>query len=160
MKNKALFNRTISILVKAYQNNTLEHHNCYACAVGNIIAANCGYNLIKTDREGDTDYYTGYNGKLIYEPKLKFEHLVVGYLDGRSSDDINSKISINHISKSGYSFKELKKIESAFEIPQDRSWSADDYMFYGLISVCDCLMEIHEATIEETKQAKELFVRV
>lgn len=158
MKNQELFNKTISILVNAYQNNTLEHHNCYACAVGNIIAANCGYNLIKTDCEGDDDYYTGYNGKLIYEPKLKFEHLVVVYLDGLSGN-INNKIAITHISKSGYSFKELQKIESAFEISQDRNWNADDYMFYGLISVCDCLMEIHEASIEETKQAKELFIK-
>ncbi len=41
MKNKSLYDKTVSILVDAYMNDTLQHGNCFACAVGNIVAANC-----------------------------------------------------------------------------------------------------------------------
>jgi len=37
MENKKLFDRTVSILSKAYLNDTLRHGDCYACAVGNLV---------------------------------------------------------------------------------------------------------------------------
>lgn len=42
MKRPELYQKTVDILVKAYFDDTLQHGNCYACAVGNIIAGNCG----------------------------------------------------------------------------------------------------------------------
>jgi len=43
----ASFENTVDILVKAYINDTLEHNNCYACAVGNIVAHNMGERFVK-----------------------------------------------------------------------------------------------------------------
>src|SRR5258706_8814339 len=56
MKNELLYNKTINILKEAYFNNTLQHNNCYACAVGNIIAGNMGLK-----------FYMGDRGTLIWE---------------------------------------------------------------------------------------------
>jgi hypothetical protein len=43
------FNHTVNVLVKAYLNDTLRHNNCYACAVGNMIASANGfkYSMLK-----------------------------------------------------------------------------------------------------------------
>lgn len=49
MKNKELFDKTIGILVNAYLNDTLENANCHACAVGNLVATNCGYEMIQSE---------------------------------------------------------------------------------------------------------------
>ncbi len=37
MKNKEQFEKTVQVLVKAYFEGTLEHMDCRACAVGNIV---------------------------------------------------------------------------------------------------------------------------
>ena len=34
---KATFENSVSVLVRAYMNDTLIHGNCFACAVGNLI---------------------------------------------------------------------------------------------------------------------------
>ena len=44
------FHETVGILVKAYLNDTLEHTNCHACAVGNMIASKMGISIIKNKR--------------------------------------------------------------------------------------------------------------
>jgi len=47
MKNEKLYHETVDILANAYMNNTLVHGTCAACAVGNIIAARQGMQVIK-----------------------------------------------------------------------------------------------------------------
>lgn len=160
MKNQELFDRTVGILVKAYMNNTLEHQYCAACAVGNIVAANMGY---KTEpkssyfKDGIDTAWTecSFNGK----PRTMYLNQM-------------SKLAQDQIKSTGYTPYQLHLIEKAFEkvlhLDEDLN-NFDDYwysgdkeyiaskMFDGLISVVDCLSEIHEASTTETSAAKQLF---
>lgn len=144
MKNKELFDRTIGILVKAYQNGTLVNSIC-GCAVGNIIASNMGVLVTVNGRlakwskwhpEWNTVFSTMINGKQYINPDN---------YEGFAKEQIDS---------TGYIWQDLAKIENSFESAR----LSDDSMFNGLMSVVDTLMLIHEANETEIKQAKELFV--
>lgn len=152
MKNPELFHKTIGILVNAYLNDTLRHSNCYACAVGNLVAGNLGLkyryhpvvkNLCWVGVEKYTPGNTWY--ALIAEAFL--------VKSGINKDEANYQISIT-----GYSFDEIKLIEQSFE-SADESFNNDEDGYNGLMSVCDTLMQIHEANPEEIKEAKLLFVK-
>lgn len=142
MKNKELFDRTIGILVKAYHSGELDYGDCAKCAVGSLVfAANPYYNT--------------------YTEKTKWGRSVVfgtGKLTG--ADEENAE-------DTGYSLVELAVIEKAFyegvslfENATDKPpLSEDEENFNGLMSVVDCLMEIHEANTAEVTEAKSLFVK-
>lgn len=139
MKNKELFDRTIAILVKAYQNDTLRHGSCAACAVGNLIAGNTGINIktYNNDADWETDTYRSSDWYTV---------LMFG-----KTPTIDVE---NQITSTGYSISDLLRIENAFESVGFN----DDRMFSGLMSVCDTLMEIHEAGEVEIQEAKSMFV--
>ena len=156
MKNKELFNRTIAILVKAYQKGTLIHGDCHACAVGNLVAFNTGREVMCIDSEfgimawsdercpywGDV-FTTNFLGQMIY-PK--------NYV-GEAKLEIDS---------TGYSMEDLAIIEKAFEsveIKENSEENSDQHQFDGLMAVVDALMIIHECTTEEAEEAKLLFVK-
>lgn len=144
MKNQELFNRTVSILVKAYQNETLEHQKCCACAVGNLVLASQGLTPIKNGEELEWDYNIpySYGGDSWYGAVVE--------------NNINPKIE-EFISHTGYSIQQLKMIENAFEkghYPEN-----DKDGFDGLMSVVDALMKIHEASPIEAENAKQLFTK-
>jgi hypothetical protein len=61
------------------------------------------------------------------------------------------------IDSTGYSVKDLAKIEFAFETAQKGN-TEDDWMFNGLMAVIDVLAEIHNIDLITVKEAKELFV--
>lgn len=133
------FEKTVDVLVKAYLNGTLEHGNCCACAVGNIIADSCGFKYVRTPgscREWDW---------LFYRPEWysKFDNRVR---------------SCYQTEATGYTVDELNKIEQAFEgLDIARGY---DYMFDGLMRVLDVLAEIHKIDLSVKEQAKQLFVKV
>lgn len=147
MKNKPLFDKTLNILVKAYQNDTLEHGDCNACAVGNMIAANCGYDYIK-DEFGFL--WWGVNYPLW---QLVFS---TGY-----EQRINSNAYVGdakkQIDSTGYTWQELAKIEYAFETA-NKGNSSDDWILNGLLAVYDVLCEVHEVEKKE-EDAKLIFVK-
>ena len=132
MRNKKLFDETVAILVKAYMNETLEHGEPCACAVGNLIAA-----------RGIEPSWGWYN-----------------YVRRYSKTSLGTK----EVNCTGYSAEEVRYIERAFEgrdiYTQDlRDFSDDPDGYKGLMAVVDVLIEIHEGTEEEAKQAKELFIK-
>lgn len=142
MKNKELFDRTIGILVKAYFENTLEHGSCMACAVGNLIAANCGLkvNLKRPTKKWNNDIAEWYNISI-----------------GADKRNYNYKLAKEQILSTGYSIDEVNWIEQAFErvrLFKDKN----DRAFKGLMNVVDTLMQIHEANETEIAEAKQLFV--
>ena len=147
MKNKTLFDRTVAILVKAYFSGKLKHGDCSACAVGNICAGN-GIPIMEGNVINSSDYN---NGVWVYafSTNRNGERQV-------SPAYYNSNIK-RVIDATGYAFNELADIEHSFETAQHGK-SEDDRMFNGLMSVCDCLMLIHEATAEECAEAKLLFL--
>ncbi len=145
MKNQELFDRTISILVKAYQQNTLEHGNCYVCAVGNLVAANM---------------------------KIKFSFSKIWDSEKMPQwDDVFStarglqrREELNYIGEAkrqidatGYTWEDLAQIEFAFETAEKGN-NDDVWMFNGLMAVVDVLLQIHECE-DVAEVTKSLFTK-
>ena len=152
MKNQELFDRTISILVKAYFNDTLEYSDCAACAVGNILA-DCNGTTVVKDEFGsfiwsDNDRWIPWGN-------------VIRVGEGLLYSGYPTHIA-NKMKKSGYSLNELTAIEYAFYngvryVPIETPKQEEN--FIGLMSVLDALMKIHEANETEIQQAKSLFTK-
>lgn len=160
MKNQELYQKSVDILAKAYVDNTLERANCCACAVGNLVAANCGIKMQK--RRG-----------LVMTIGESFEMvLMLGWMDvhphwqdvfmtnGEGIQFFSSeKYDLDHIAKeqidsTGYTMWELAKIEHAFE----RNYKGEDPMFSSLMAVIDVLDKIHEVDQAESKVSRDKFV--
>lgn len=142
MKKQELFNKTVSILVNAFQNETLTHGDFCSCAVGNLIAANMGIKIIESGMSFSWDSFD-------YHASDWHSNVSCGceYPDGNFQ-----------ISSTGYKKCEIIDIERAFEIGETIRTDADGYL--GLMSVIDTLMQIHECSIEEANEAKGMFVKV
>lgn len=136
MKNKELFDKTISILVKAYFEGTLDH-SCRACAVGNMI---CAANNISPK-----DFWNYQWSNVFVTTEMSGQSIYLNQYVGEAKRQIDS---------TGYNVLDLAKIENAFE-NGDRY---RDNMFSGLMSVVDCLMNIHSANETEIAEAKQLFL--
>ena len=137
MNRPELYNKTVDILYNAYFNDTLECGNCYACAVGNLVAAANGYKMIKTEHskwgiqwEGHEYPFTnGWGGIALWTNKKHY-----------------SKEGLRQIESTGYSTREVVLIEQAFEHIENYSFttSIDEYMFNGLCNVLEALKKIHD----------------
>ncbi len=135
MKNEELYHKTIGILVKAYQNDTLRKYDCAACVVGNMIAANEGYAI---GEEG-----SWLKGRKVILPAWWPQ---IGRVDTAN----NNGEAKRQMDSTGYTLDELSLIETAFEGEGDN--------FNGLMAVVDALDIIHENTDKEvTKLSKNLF---
>lgn len=152
MKNRELFDKTIAILVRAYQNDTLLHGSCASCAVGNIVASSMN---IKVDPDCVFKWIT-------FGPMWQNVFLTANSVSYKYPENYQ-EIAKYQIDSTGYSWQELAKIESAFEsvaIPSDGPfYNSDSHVFEGLMGVVDALMEIHEANEEEVLDAKSMFVK-
>lgn len=143
------FEHTVNVLVKAYMNDTLEHENCAACAVGNIICA-AGIDLnSNTDLAANAWYHA------IQKLVRKSEMYCFSHLD-------KVQIGLNQIEATGYSINELNRIESAFESEGEFRFDGvknEDRMFNGLMKVVDVLADIHGIDLKAKEEAKLLFVK-
>lgn len=162
MTNESLYNKTVDILVQAYFNDTLEHCNCYACAVGNIVAATNNISFINivdtpTPEFGRTIYPGA--GLLYWDKDNGFRDNLTACLPSEFPETKINEISGRHLKNTGYSLGQLRKIEIAFEgAPTGKC--AEDYMFNGLMAVIEALDEIHENTDSDiTKSSKGKFVK-
>ncbi len=149
MKNLELYNKTVDILVQAYLNDTLEHNNCYACAVGNLVTANCGYTYDKNNRSMSGRFGWAhenfYNHTTVNKTTL-WASVFTTTEDGQALRKENFKgEALRQINSTGYSLKELMKIEYAFERAKFGD-SRDSHMFNGLMAVIEVLDQIHENT--------------
>lgn len=149
MNRPELYNKTVDILVQAYMNDTLQHANCHACAVGNLIAANMGIGYSKSKYET-----TMWNREFpvwidVHCMKADGQHLNFCNYTGEAKEQIDA---------TGYSPYETAGIELAFESNRDNGSTADERMFNSLLAVIEYLDKIHEnkdATI--TEQSKKKF---
>src|SRR5688500_1047662 len=107
MKNKELYERTVSILVQAYFNDTLRHDDCTACAVGNIVLAS-GVPKCNGEDVSENDYYNNGAWKMVFYTSGRDQY---AYPETLKEYPIIKKI----ISITGYTWKQLAKIEFAFE---------------------------------------------
>lgn len=171
------FNHTVNVLVKAYLEGTLEHGNCYACAVGNIVAESTGKVFIR-DEATPTEAFYGYRslywdgceypahggstggwGQVFTTQESDDDDLE--YVDGKVQE-IDLRFfkgeAKKQIMSTGYSVEDLAKIEFAFETCK---WSSDaeERMFNGLMAVVDVLANIHGISLEQKSEAKAMFVK-
>lgn len=149
------FNRTVAVLVAAYLNNTLRHGECAACAVGNIIAAEIG--AVPTD---SGDEFLGWSWmRNQVEITVGWHHVFCTSEGSQKQSPLNYYGQIKRqIDASGYTWKELAKIEAAFESSMVGE-SEDDWMFNGLMDVVEVLSEIHGISIDQKEAAKLQFVK-
>jgi hypothetical protein len=155
MIREELYNKTVGILVGAYFNDTLEHTNCHACAVGNMVAANMGIELERKPGYGIRSKGSGYGQDPYKNAGLWFSAIgLMKVLENRITDDITLQVKAT-----GYSIYELAMIEYAFETTE-RGSSVDEWMFNGLMDVIDVLDKIHQNTdVELTKITKQRFLK-
>lgn len=134
------FHDTVGILVKAYLNDTLEHANCYACAVGNLVAAKRGYTF---------DSNKEWNGG---RKKL------ANWFEGVSMGEVillrKDHNAFQQYKAIGYTQKQVAIIEYAFE-----SVNFDKDGYKGLMAVVDVLAQIHGVDLSVAQSAKLQFVK-
>jgi hypothetical protein len=146
MIKEPLYHKTIGILVDAYFDDTLQHGNCSACAVGNLVAAakGCTPNELR--------------------PHWQSIHFVMettnGYFFKTKSLFTNPEIGLNQLRSTGYTEFETAEIEWAFETAPKGN-SEDEWMFNGLMAVIDCLDKIHQVNdVNVSEASKKRFVKV
>lgn len=135
MKRPELYNKTVDILVQAYFNDTLVHGNQCGCAVGNIVAANCG---IRIKGKGDNLHWT-------VPSMISGDAIWFTYIQGDIMNDHDGEKAEKQISITGYNVSDIIHIERAFENALFGN-SDDEWMFNGLMAVIDVLDQIHENT--------------
>lgn len=140
MKNPELYHRSVDILVKAYVDGYLNPMDCAACAVGNLIAGNCGYKYLSPNKWMDA------NGKTIVPRWWS--------LNRRSDVEIMA---------TGYPEADILRIEQSFMHPPGRSCVkmdldseyTDEDIFTRLMAVLSVLDQIHEVTDESIQQSSK-----
>lgn len=157
------FNHSVGVLVQAYFDGTLEHGNCYACAVGNMVAAGLGVRVVKDHgsfiRNIRWDNGEDYPAGGFNEFNENGWGALFATTDRRQEIDekfLQSKRVQEQISATGYSWRELARIEFAFESVDRRR---KDKMFNGLMAVVDVLADIHGIDLQSKEEAKALFQR-
>jgi hypothetical protein len=157
--SKERFDKTVDVLVKAYLNGTIQPGNPCGCAIGNMIAAACGYKFERKSRgcgdltdwwEWENDISEGFDWYLNLRPEKRKSHHIAG-------DVIKGSHELSLI---GYSLAEIDAIEKSFESAARPVFEDEDAAgFAGLLSVVDTLAEIDGISLEETETARKLFVK-
>lgn len=153
MIKEQLYKKTTDILFNAYFNDTLRHNMCTACAVGNIVAANMGYEVCKSltpiserptiDWRKDGEHIPFNWSQVFITPSAD----IIQYLHPENYIDEAKK----EIDSTGYSVNELARIEYAFETAP-KGKNDEDYMYNGLVAVIDVLNDIHQVDIDVEKE--------
>jgi hypothetical protein len=156
--NRPTFDQTVSVLVKAYLNDTLVHGACSACAVGNIVAAATGKQALinETSCTGFENHYWSDGSK------IHWWDVFSTCCGGQRKEPTRYHSSARkEIDATGYTWQELARIEFAFETAPGNMGNYRDevWMFNGLMSVIDVLATIHNVDLTVKESAKLLFVK-
>lgn len=125
---KEVYQKSVDILLDAYNAGNLFHGKCDACAVGNILGGNDWVAVIGA-------FDSGF-GKRFYDFK---EHY-------------NETEGLKLIDKSGLTKKELMHIEEAFETADDE----DGEQFKGLCAVLDVMKDMVEEDVPHKENIEKL----
>lgn len=143
------FNETVQILVQAFFNDTLQKANSHACAVGNMVAY-----------ANDLSYrnsFTYPEKKVYIDAEPEWQNVFMTVCGHQSFDTKYYRgITAEQIDSTGYSPRELARIEFAFETA---SSFTQDGMFNGLMAVVEVLADIHKVDLTVKESAKSLFVK-
>ncbi len=150
------FTQTINVLVQAFLNDTLQHSNCRACAVGNILGGSAWTSLFCTAsgkqiiaEEGVTTPYGNDDDEF---KAIPIEGVYANIWLSRQKEGRRL------IDASGYTLEELAAIERAFEL-SPKGNNNEEWMFNGLMAVVDVLAEIHNIDLKEREETKQLFTK-
>jgi hypothetical protein len=150
------FNHSVGVLVKAFLDDTLDHGNCGACAVGNLVA----------DALNDKDFKVfgpmNLTGELVHGIGWAAVFCTTGkgrqlLIPGQYKGDAKKQIDAT-----GYSWRELARIEKAFELHNPdytKTIDIEEGMFNGLMAVVDVLADIHGVDLSVKESAKLQFVK-
>lgn len=149
MKTKvATFENTVGILVKAYLDGTLLKGDCCACAVGNICAASLGYEVFVAGRNAEWSESTAAWGRVFMTDRNR---------QLKDTKWLKHKEVARQITATGYDWKQLARIEYAFETAA--AGIDDQAEFAGLMAVVDVLADIHGIDLVMAEASKLLFVK-
>lgn len=136
MNRTELHQKTKDVLFKAYFDDTLEHSNCAACAVGNICGGEVLWSILfMTWEDGEPRTFEDIRGMKVLSPSY-------GKYRGRIIDEQLRQEALAIIANTGYAVEELMLIERAFEMA-DKGENEEDHMFNGLVAVLEVLKDIH-----------------
>jgi len=153
------FEKAYNALLKAFMNDTLASGTCTACAVGNIVADAMGGKV-----------YVDVNGE--YECDLNnswWKNVFVTSRSGQTITTIKQDLNVKLYRKrmfelTGYTWKELAKIEKTFERNTKIKYSDYDEhteheimedQFNGLMAVMDVLIKLDD--VAEGQKCKDKF---
>lgn len=157
MLREKLYYNSLNVLIRAYFKNTLKGGVCTACAVGNLIADACGFQVVEINVL-DTNFnkvekhlvWNNKNGKMIspdwnraFSTKFLF-----GIFPFQKYTPLNYRVFQEEIDSVGYTIDELRQIEYAFEKGYNKLFCSDR-MFSGLCAVVKVLDKIHQNTDNE-----------
>lgn len=144
--------------------DTLVKGRCTACAVGNIVAANCGYSIVQEEYNYDLVWKKG--EKVLPYPGNTSTYFGWGavFCTNFTTQDVHPENYKGEakfqIDSTGYSWQELAMIEKAFE-GTNVGETSDERMFNSLLAVIDALDEIHDnKDLEISKASKGMFNKV
>lgn len=141
MKRKKLFDKTVIVFLKAYDDKKLIHGDYCSCAVGNLIANSMGYEIVKRE----------YNYSWSQSKGSHWYDLIC--LRG---DEKDHEETLKEIKSTGYSLGELFSIEKAFE---NGCGNNSDLVYNSVMNVIECLVDIHEGDYKDAALAKKLFIK-
>lgn len=146
------FYKSVDVLVTAYNNGTLIHQSCAACAVGNLVMAACDYTT-----NSDFDEWITTDGKSlgrIYTSRGLAKKSTAWYsaarCQGYNDDPALTEIGKTQIASTGYTPEDIYKIEKAFELTRGFPKPAS---VHALVRVITCLAEIHKLPDDELERA-------
>ena len=155
MNRIGLYYRTRNILLNAYHNKTLWNSDDCACAVANIIAANLGYAVVPSPQCPGL-YAWKQNGDFVTPD---FPEILRHYYLGEKCEP--HECGFQQIESTGYTIKELRQIEAAFEGPwwlPDRRPKRKSRLrakrgMYAVIEVLDIIHEVEDPLVRRERNA-------
>lgn len=165
MKTSERFNRAIAALIKGYMNNTLRKGSCSACAVGNIVVESQNLRFTKSKFSSHLEVIDEHD----YTIELRWSDVFITADEVQSVyPDCYTDKAKKEIDSTGYSWKELARIEKAFEQNakiNHMSYSnytnseIDEDQLNGLHAVVDVLCKIEGYDDLVAQENKALFVK-
>lgn len=155
MTNLEKYHHTISVLVKAYLNDTLFKGTCYGCAVGNLVADAMGCKVASPGSWSDGQ-------------KPAWQHVFTTASNTREQTINPHKyegVSKEQLDSTGYTYEELARIEYAFETATKKGYwfrrehDKEKSLYKSLMAVVEVLADIHKLDKQEAEQSKLLFVK-
>lgn len=148
MNRPEIYQKSMDVLVKAYIDGGLDRMDCAACAVGNLVAAGCGYT-----RSPKKHKFLDSEGRIV----TSYWSVIINSADGLHfiPSDVYKQITCT-----GYNRRELHKIEEAFMHPPESGnfgyCVQYDEQYHGLIAVLKVLDEIHEVKDDTIKASSKV----